>query len=131
MKYILTEKELEIPEGITVTVKAREVIVKGTNCINPGPLGTLKRSFRHVPFDVRKTLDEKSKKNKLVFQMWLQKKKQTAVLGTVRGIINNMIRGVTSGYKFKMVLAYAHFPIIVNILDNGKVNIIVYLGPRN
>ncbi len=53
--------------------------------------------------------------------MWLQKKKQTAVLGTVRGIINNMIRGVTSGYKFKMVLAYAHFPIIVNILDGGKV----------
>jgi large subunit ribosomal protein L9e len=89
----------------------------------------LKRVFRHVPFDVRKTVDDKTKKNKLVFQMWLQKKKQTAVLGTVRGIINNMIRGVTSGYKFKMVLAYAHFPIIVNILDNGKVLIIVYLRP--
>jgi large subunit ribosomal protein L9e len=70
---------------------------------------------------MRKTVDSKSKRNKLVFQMWLQKKKQTAVLGTVRGIINNMIRGVTSGYKFKMVLAYAHFPIIVNILDGGKV----------
>jgi ribosomal protein L6P/L9E len=30
MKYILTEKELEIPEGITLTVKSREVTVKGT-----------------------------------------------------------------------------------------------------
>jgi large subunit ribosomal protein L9e len=88
---------------------------------NLGPLGTLKKSFRHVPFDIRKVVDEKTKRNKLLFQIWLQKKKQTAVLGTVRGIINNMIRGVTSGYKFKMVLAYAHFPIIVNILDAGKV----------
>jgi large subunit ribosomal protein L9e len=31
-----------------------------------------------------------------------------------------MIRGVTSGYKFKMVLAYAHFPIIANIIEGGK-----------
>lgn len=30
-----------------------------------------------------------------------------------------MIRGVTTGYKFKMVLAYAHFPIIINIIDKG------------
>jgi ribosomal protein L6P/L9E len=30
MKYILTEKELEIPEGIKVTVKSRSVTVEGT-----------------------------------------------------------------------------------------------------
>ena len=53
--------------------------------------------------------------------MWLQKKKRNAVLGTVRSIIRNMINGVTNGYKFKMVLAYAHFPIVVNIVDNGRV----------
>ena len=113
MKYILTEKELEIPEGITIEVKSRAVTVTG-------PLGKLKRSFRHIPFDLRKVKDEKTKKEKLLFQIWLQKRKQTAVLGTVRGIINNMIRGVTSGYKFKMVLAYAHFPIIANIIEGGK-----------
>ena len=31
MKYILTEKELDIPEGITVTVKSREVTIQGTS----------------------------------------------------------------------------------------------------
>lgn len=30
-----------------------------------------------------------------------------------------MIRGVTTGYKFKMVLAYSHFPIIINLLEKG------------
>ncbi len=58
--------------------------------------------------------------------MWLQKKKRNAVLGTVRSIIRNMINGVTNGYKFKMVLAYAHFPIVVNIIEGGKVKFIFY-----
>lgn len=31
MKYILTEKELQIPDNIKVTVKSREVIVEGTS----------------------------------------------------------------------------------------------------
>ena len=61
------------------------------------------------------------------FRMWLQKKKRNAVLGTVRSIIRNMINGVTNGYKFKMVLAYAHFPIVVNIVDNGRVTNLFYV----
>jgi large subunit ribosomal protein L9e len=114
MKYILAEKDLEIPEGIEIEVKSRVVEIKG-------PLGKLRRSFKHVPFDMRKIKDDKTKKSRLVFQMWNQKRKQIAILGSVRGTISNMIRGVTNGYKFKMVLAYAHFPIIANVLDGGKV----------
>jgi large subunit ribosomal protein L9e len=59
--------------------------------------------------------------------MWLQKKKRNAVLGTVRSIIRNMISGVTNGYKFKMVLAYSHFPIVVNIIEGGRVKILFYI----
>ena len=60
--------------------------------------------------------------------MWLQKKKRNATLGTVRSRIRNMIHGVTAGYKFRMVLAYSHFPIVVNVLDGGKVNYILNKG---
>ena len=42
-----------------------------------------------------------------------------------------MIRGVTTGYKFKMVLAYAHFPIIINLLDKGfGIEIKNFLGEK-
>jgi ribosomal protein L6P/L9E len=34
MKYILTEKELEVPEGIKVSVKSRTVTVEGNHFIN-------------------------------------------------------------------------------------------------
>ena len=63
--------------------------------------------------------------------MWLQKKKRNAVHGTVKSVIRNMMNGVTVGYKFRMVLAYSHFPIVVNVLEGGKVNPSPNLGPLN
>lgn len=42
-------------------------------------------------------------------------RKSVATLRTVRSIINNMIVGVTRGYKYKMRYVYAHFPINVNL----------------
>ena len=86
-----------------------------------GKLGSLTKEFKHIPFEMLKEKSKKSGKDSVKFRMWLQKKKRNAVLGTVRSIIRNMINGVTNGYKFKMVLAYAHFPIVVNIVDNGRV----------
>jgi large subunit ribosomal protein L9e len=117
MKYILAEQQLEIPEGVTVDVRAREVVVKGK-------LGTLTRRFKHVPIEIRKESSEKTKTSALKFRMWLQKKKRNAVLGTVRSTIRNMITGVTVGYKFKLVLAYSHFPIVVNVIENGRVSFV-------
>ena len=57
--------------------------------------------------------------------MWLQKKKRNAAIGTVKSTIKNMMRGVQVGYKFKMVLAYSHFPIVVNAVDDGTVTLLL------
>ena len=84
-------------------------------------MGKITKSFRHVPFEIQK---EKLKKNGLEgvkLRMWLQKKKRNATLGTIRSRIRNMISGVTVGFKFRMVLAYSHFPIDVIAQDGGKV----------
>ncbi len=119
MKFIVAEQELEIPEGVSVEVKARQVVVKGK-------LGTLTRRFKHVPIDIRKELSDKTKTQALKFRMWLQKKKRNAVLGTIRSTIRNMFTGVSVGYKFKMVLAYSHFPIAVNVIENGRVHLYLF-----
>lgn len=49
-------------------------------------------------------------------------RKNVATLRTVKSIIQNLVTGVTKGYKYKMRYVYAHFPINVNIEkdDEGK-----------
>ena len=52
--------------------------------------------------------------------VWFGKRKATAAIRTVTSHVENMITGVTKGFEYKMRLVYAHFPINVNIVDNGK-----------
>ena len=47
-------------------------------------------------------------------------RKNVATLRTVKTLINNLIVGVTKGFKYKMRYVYAHFPINVNIEKNSE-----------
>lgn len=63
--------------------------------------------------------------------MWLAKRRQRAQVISVKSQIENLIRGVQTGYKFKMRLAYAHFPIQAVVEDKGKtVEIKNFLGEK-
>ena len=50
-------------------------------------------------------------------------RKGVATLRTVRTIIQNLIIGVTKGFKYKMRYVYAHFPINVNIEKDAETGI--------
>ena len=125
MKYILTTETVEIPDKVEIVAKSRNIEVKG-------PLGVLKRSFKHLNFDVIREEDKKTKKRRMMIQMWFAQRKQKAAVTTIASHIKNMIRGVTSGYKFRMKFAYAHFPIQANLINNGKgVEIKNFLGEKH
>lgn len=59
MKYILTEENVDIPEGVTIKASCRNVEVKG-------PLGTLNKSFKHVACDIKLLKRGYSKKQKKI-----------------------------------------------------------------
>lgn len=59
-------------------------------------------------------------KDVISIQMHHGARKGVATLRTVRTIINNLIIGVTKGFKYKMRYVYAHFPINVNIDKNKE-----------
>ncbi|KAF2156117.1 ribosomal protein L6 [Myriangium duriaei CBS 260.36] len=108
MKYIHSEQTLEIPEGVKVAIKTRNVTVEGPRGKLTKNLGHLSVSFGHPA------------KNVISIELHHGSRKAVATLRTVRSIINNMIIGVTKGYKYKMRYVYAHFPINVNIDKNKE-----------
>uniref|UniRef100_A0A060T794 ARAD1B17864p n=1 Tax=Blastobotrys adeninivorans TaxID=409370 RepID=A0A060T794_BLAAD len=109
MKYIQSDENLEVPEGVTVDIKSRIVTVTG-------PRGTLTKNLRHIDVAFTKV------SNRLIkVTVHHGERKHVAALRTVKSLIANMITGVTKGYKYKMRYVYAHFPINVNLLENGSV----------
>lgn len=85
MRDILKTEELEIPDGVTVSVKSRVIVVTG-------PRGTLTKTVRHVNMDIRLI---KTKTNKVTLAVWQGNRKHVACLRTIKSLISNMITGVT------------------------------------
>mmetsp|Transcript_13391 Transcript_13391/g.25583 ORF Transcript_13391/g.25583 Transcript_13391/m.25583 type:complete len:194 (+) Transcript_13391:77-658(+) len=112
MRQIYNTRELEIPEDVEVDIKSKVVTVKG-------PRGQLTRSLKHLQVDLYKT--EKEGKNLIKVDVWYGTSKRLAGTRTVVSHINNMILGVTRGFRYSMRLVYAHFPINITIEDGGKV----------
>ncbi|KAL1638226.1 60S ribosomal protein L9B [Neofusicoccum ribis] len=108
MKYIHSSESLTIPEGVKVSIKTRVVTVEGPRGKLIKDLGHLAVSFTHPKKDV------------INIELHHGARKSVATLRTVRTIINNLIVGVTKGFKYKMRYVYAHFPINVNIDKNNE-----------
>jgi hypothetical protein len=93
---------------VKVSIKSRLVTVEG-------PRGKLIKNLSHISvnFSVLKP-------GVIGLEIHHGVRKNVAALRTVRTLINNMIIGVTKGFKYKMRYVYAHFPINVNVDQNAE-----------
>ena len=118
MKALTTERLIKVPEGVNVTISARRVTVKG-------PRGTLQKAFKHTNIEFSRV-----GKN-VQARIYHGARLHLACLRTVCAHIENMIKGVTIGYEYKMRLVYSHFPINLNVTDNGDlIEIRNFLGEK-
>ncbi|HTX61594.1 MAG TPA: 50S ribosomal protein L6 [Methanobacterium sp.] len=108
--------EIPIPEGIEVTIQD-EIVVKGSK-------GELKRKFKSRNINITKD-DEK-----IILEAPFPKKRDKAMLGTIKSHINNMIIGLTDGFTYNMKIVYAHFPMTVKVAESS-VTIENFLGERH
>lgn len=92
-----------------VTVPSEvKVTMKDTNLTIKGPKGTLERHFTHPKISIQIS------KDKVTIESIMPKKKDSALVGTWEAHISNMIKGVTSGYKYTMKVVYSHFPVKIS-----------------
>ncbi|CAJ1008376.1 putative Ribosomal protein L6 [Leishmania naiffi] len=118
MVKIKSLSTLQIPEGVTVEVRGRKVTVTGKR-------GTLTKDLSHLQLDFR--VDKKNRTFTAI--RWFGSKIPIACLNTTKTHVQNMITGVTKGYRFKVRCAYAHFPINVS-LDGPNIEVRNFLGEK-
>lgn len=113
--------EIDIPEGVTVTVDHAH----GENhTVVKGPKGDLERRFRYrgVTVDV--------KGDKVTIHKDLPRREHKAICGTYFAHIENMMKGVTAGWTYRMKIVYNHFPIKASV--QGETFVIEnFLGERS
>jgi len=117
MRAIETVTSVEIPDGVEGILDGRIIKIKGEK-------GELIKDFSHAPINIQ------LEGNKVTIQASWPRKKESALVGTVRSHIQNMIKGVTKGFTYKLKIVFSHFPITVKVKGN-ILTIENFTGERN
>ena len=120
VKLAFFKEEVEIPKGVTVTLEGgHQIRVRGPN-------GDITKDFSHV-----RGIKVAIKDNKVIFSTNFPKRETLALIKTIVSIINNLIMGVQTNYKYICKVAYSHFPCTVEVkTDKKEVHIVNFLGER-
>merc|ERR1712151_1038617 len=110
-KAVLTWANVDVPAGVTIEVKHK--IVKVT-----GPLGSISKGFKNLPVLLRNKEDKAGKK--LNISIWFKNRKQRALAKTMASLVDNMVIGVTKGYKYIMKFGFKRHPMKPITSKDGK-----------
>lgn len=107
-------REIELPEGVTVSVNGNEFTVKGNG----------KESVKS--FDLGR-VNAEIKDGKVVLSAKGATRRESKMIGTSWAHLNNMIKGVVEDFIYQLEVCSVHFPMNVKA-DGDKVVIKSFLG---
>lgn len=110
------KEEIEIPDNIEVEIEKKTIKVKG-------PKGENERNFLEPRIILTK------KDNKIILQTKTKTKREKTILGTFKAHINNLIKGVSETFIYKLKICSGHFPMTVTT-ENNNVVINNFLGEK-
>src|SRR5215208_7358943 len=96
------EAELVVPENVSIKKQGHHIVATGRK-------GTISKDFRKLPtlIDVTDRI--------ITIRPAGKRKRDLAITNTARSIINNMLEGVDKGFRYKLKIVFAHFPISVKV----------------
>lgn len=110
------KETIELPDDVSATVDHLDLTVEGPN-------GSVTRRLWFP--DVGVSADN----GVVVVESDSEDAKTNATVGTFHSHVQNMVHGVTEGWKYQMEVFYAHFPMQVSV-DDDEVVIENFLGER-
>ncbi len=114
MKAELLQAEIEVPDGVQVSLEGSFLTLKG-------PKGEIKRVF------VSKQIKLSQKENKIVLSAKKATKREKKMLYSFQSHIRNMVKGVTDGHVYELKICSGHFPMTVKV-DKDKLVIKNFFG---
>lgn len=118
-RVVHVRQEVEISQGVKVDLSGMRVRVDG-------PLGFIERDFSHAK-DVLLHLDE----GKFVVEAFNADKRAHSVVNTIASKVRQMMTDVLRGYRYRMRVVYAHFPMSVKVNEKEQVVVIEnFMGGR-
>lgn len=112
----MEEMDVQIPDGVTIEVEKKSISVTGEK-------GTITREVQAPSIQLKKG------DGVVVVSCTSSRKKDVAILGTIRSHIRNMMKGVQTGFEYKLKIYYAHFPMNVSV-EGERVKIDNFLGEK-
>lgn len=97
-----TQRIVEVLPGVKAEMHGNLVRISGKR-------GKVERVFEHA----RITLELKD--NRFIITANKSTRREKAIVGTWEAHLQNMMRGVTEGFEYRMKCVYAHFPIKVTV----------------
>ena len=108
--------KVPLPEGVSASYDEETLVVEG-------PRGKLERGFSHPQLDIQPG------DGVVVISGKKLRKRQKALLGTWRAHLANMVNGVAFGFRYRMKVVFAHFPMKISVKGN-RVVIDNFLGEK-
>ncbi len=117
MNIAEVNEKITLPEGVTAKFENDTLTIKGEK-------GENSRVFFHpkISIQLNGNLVEVHSKN--------VRRKDKALIGTFVAHINNMKKGVTQGFEYKMKTVFSHFPI-KTMVEGNEFIIQNFLGERS
>ena len=104
-KLDMISHSINIPEGVTATIAGHDVTLAKDG-------KSLTREFRHPRIEVRDSSDG------IEVFCNLPRRQEKALARPWAAHLNNMARGVDSGFKYKLKAVYSHFPMTSKVQGN-------------
>ena len=96
------EHTVVIPEGVNATIDGDTVTITG-------PKGSISRDFSSPRHDLFQ------EGGALIVRIDLPRRKESAIAGTWKAHLNNMVKGVTDGFTYTLKALCSHFPMTLAV----------------